>query len=132
MALLISAFFFQAHIFPFLTAGSDLYQGLQPGMVIHQGTSQLSKSKQLPKPQFSRSWVVGKKAKIFTKTNTALQKLCLEGKLSLMQATPATGFKSIPSRGKINKLKLTGSSTTQTDTKAQTGAAPPFLKVHFY
>lgn len=90
----------QAHTFLLSTAGSDLYQGLQPRMAINQGTSQLSKSKQLPKAQFSSSWIVGKKAKIPTKENTALQKLCLEGKLALPQATSATGFKEIPSGGK--------------------------------
>lgn len=121
----------QAHTFLFFTAGSDLYQGLQPRMAINQGTPQLSKSKQLPKAQFSSSWIVGKKAKISTKANTALQKLCLEGKLALLQVPSATGFKAIPSEGK-KKIKIAGSSTTQTDTKALTCAAPPFLEVHYY
>lgn len=73
-------------------------------MAIKQGTSQPSKSQQLPKAQFPSSWIVGKRAKISTKANTASQKLCLEGKLALLQATSATGFKAIPRGGKkINK-----------------------------
>lgn len=90
----------QAHTFLFFTAGSDLCQGLQPRMAVKQGTSQPSKSQQLPKAQFPSSWVVGKRAKISTKANTASQKLCLEGKLALLQATSATGFKAIPRGGK--------------------------------
>lgn len=63
---------FQAHTVLFSTAGSDPYQGLQPRMAINQGPPQLSKSKQLPKAQFSSSWIFGKQAKISTKANTAL------------------------------------------------------------